>query len=181
MSYQSLLAMLLRVAGVAILVSAVAGIPTTFTSLLTWKGPHDFSVTELVLLSLAAAIPAIVLSLLLILYPSSVVRPPSPESSELARETQWAGHFQATAFSVLGVYFIASALCSAAYYFARLKLYFQVIGSSDAFPKMPLLLPDDFGGFAFTAIQLLVGIALFLGGPGLVRLWARLRGQSGDR
>jgi len=177
MSYRSLFAALLRLAGVVILVSAVAGIPSTFFSLLTYKGT-DFSIGELVFFSVAGAAVPVLLGLLLIVMPGTIASPLSSEPQEPPSDARLVNQLQTVAFSVLGLYFIAQSLSSAVYYFSRLKLYFDVIGPSDAVPNMPIMLPDDFGGIAFVVIQFIVGIGLFLGARGLSGVLSRLRGHD---
>src|SRR5262245_34910547 len=171
MDYKSLSALLLRVAGVIILVSAVGTIPSTFVKLYDAKSATaDVMVSWLLTVS-AVGVPILV-GLALIYFPmmitNQLLHTEGESTIDLSRLEQ-------LAFSVLGVYFVANALLDGFHWIAELRLYF--VFYEEMAPVQPFRLPPrSFADIAASCLQLIIGLFLLFGGPGLASLVQRLRG-----
>jgi hypothetical protein len=185
MDYRSFASLALRLAGVFILVCAIAGIPNTSVNLYMFGTRNELTPPLLVTLApaLFSVSGSVIIGLLLIYFPSTVVnrvvaRDPAVTEGSIAYRD-----LQSLAFSVLGLYFICVGLFDLMYWAARGRLYYLAIDeAAAAFPRLPSLAPDEFGGLVSATLQVVGGVALFFGARGLSGLVERLRGnRSADR
>jgi hypothetical protein len=181
MDYRSISALALRLAGVFILVSGIAGMPNTFVNLYVFAAREALSpsVLPVLLQTFIAASGALIIGLLLVFFPSVVAN--RVVNAEAVGKEGSLGYreLQALGFSVLGLYFVAIGFFDGIYWFARARIYYQVISeASAAFPRPPALAPDEFGGAVSSALQFLGGLGLLLGARGLSRLVQKLRGAD---
>lgn len=175
MDHRSLSNLLLRFAGVVILISTVLAIPRTITSLSTTGSPETSLVSSLAMSVLASLLP-LVIAFGLIWFPSTISNRLVDGEDQIAQPSQQLLILQQLGFSVLGIYFVSSALFDAVFWFARHRLYYAIVLENQEFLKPPPLLPDDFAGMTSTGIQFVVGLLLVLGGKGIANVIGKLRG-----
>jgi len=173
MDYKSLTSLMLRLAGVFIVVSAITSAPQTFVTLLYSSGGAQLVDTW----ALAAAgfavfaIPFLV-GLLLIYFPARIA---NRMLSGAGAETADALVLQQVAFSTLGLYFVTVAAYETFYWWAKLRIYFAVFEEMN-FSGLPRRLSEtDFAGMMSTGAQFIAGAVLLLGGRGIANLFHRLR------
>jgi hypothetical protein len=156
MDYQSLTSLALRLTGVIIMVVAVVSLPSTFVSFYFWS---QGVASALSLTAVVSGLP-ILAGLLLIYFPGTIAN----RMVSGGGETVGTLPLQQVAFSVLGLYFLTSAL-------------------ADAASWLPMLLPDIPAGInsgsaflASTAARFVAGALLLFGGRGLANFVHQLRG-----
>jgi hypothetical protein len=183
MNYRSLTSLALRLAGVFILVSGVAGMPNTFVNLYsvhTREALHP-SMVLLAMQTLFALSGPLIIGLVLIFFPSVVANRVIKTDVVGSEGSVGYRELQALAFSVLGVYFISIGVFDAVYWVARLRLYYRVIeDAAAAFPRPPAIAPDEFGGLVSSALYLMGGLILLFGATGISHLVQRIRGAAHD-
>jgi hypothetical protein len=88
------------------------------------------------------------------------------------------------AIAALGLYFVATGIADAFYYWGKAGLYYRYVTENN-FP-LPVIAADDFGGFFSTAARLAIGVVLVLLSRGIVAVRRRLlslrplTGQAGQ-
>ena len=170
MDCRSLTSLMLRLAGVFILVSAVTSAPQTFFGLLYRRGGESVDIWPLAVAAFATfAIPFLV-GLLLIYFPATVAN----RMVSAGTETADALILQQVAFSAFGLYFVTVAVYEAVYWWAKLQLYFAVYEEMN-FARPTHLRDEDFAGIVSTGAQFVAGVAVLLGGRGIANLFHRLR------
>ena len=182
MDYRSISALALRLAGVFILVSGIAGLPNTFVNLYVFAARDALSpsVLPVLLQTLIAVSGALIIGLLLVFFPSIVAN--RVVNAEAVEKEGSVGYreLQALGFSVLGLYFVAIGFFDGVYWFARGRIYYEAISeAAAAFPRPPALAPDEFGGLVSSALHVLGGFCLLFGARGISRLVQKVRG-AGD-
>jgi len=172
MDYKSLTSLMLRLAGVFIVVSAITSAPQTFFNLLYRRGGAE-SVDTWALAAAGFAVFAIpfLVGLLLIYFPGRIA---NSMVSSAGAETVDALVLQQVAFSALGLYFVTVAAYETFYWWAKLQIYFAVFEEMN-FPGPRRLREDDFAGMVSTGAQFIAGGILLLGGRGIANLFHRLR------
>lgn len=178
---RSLVTLILRVAGALVLVFAISAIPRLLAaSLMVKDDPESSAVSAAVNLILAVGLPAL-FGVWLIRSPGVIANKivlsvaPRPGATSLTRQ------LQAATFSVLGLWLVTQALVDGVYWWAKLRLYHSYIGDQAVSGHMPEILSDDFAGVVATVFEFVLGVAIFLGANGFVRLWWRLRARDQDR
>lgn len=176
MDHRALSRLLLRIAGVVVIVATLTSVPKSVVALVVAAG-QDADVSPLMTALLASFVPVLI-GIALVWLPGSVANrlvdntPTGSDSSEAV------AHLHAIALSVLGFYFVATAIFDAAFWLARIKLYAAVIDGSEVFAGVPKVMPDDFAGMVATGLQALVGLVLVLGSKGAARLLSKARGRD---
>jgi hypothetical protein len=180
MDYKSLTSLLLRLTGVIMMVTSAIYVPHTFIRLM-FSNPDGSVNAETWLLTAVAATFPIVIGLLLIYFPARIANRivyGEGEAADTPRLERDAQRLEQIAFSVLGLYFVATAMFDAIHLYARLRLYPLIfsslsVGASDG---VPWLSGTDFANIAATFTQFAAGMILLLGGGrGLANLFRRLR------
>jgi hypothetical protein len=171
MDHRSLTALMLRIAGVLILVELVTSAPHTIMNLLHFGGKETAPVDALALTSLALVLP-LAIGLVLIYFPSSIagriVR--TDHAGEEAKAVSES--LLPVAIACLGVYFVSVALYDEVYWLAKLRIYYVFEERhGNAIP----LAPQDFAGIVSAVFQFTVGFVLLLGTRGISKLIVRLR------
>ncbi|MBD9393270.1 hypothetical protein [Acidovorax sp. ACV01] len=176
MDHRSLSRLLLRIAGVVVVVATLTSVPKSIVTLVVAAG-QDADVSPLMTAVVASLVPLLI-GLALIWLPGTVANWLVDDTVTDKSESDTAANLQAIALSVLGFYFVASALFDAVFWVARIRLYAAVIASNEAFAGMPPLMPDDFGSMVATGAQAVVGVLLLLGSKGAGRLLSKARGRT---
>lgn len=175
MDHHALSNLLLRVAGVIIVVSSVLSVPPTVIGLAT-NDSSSGNLTSAVLMSGLAALLPLLVGLVLLWFPGTVTHRIVGVRHEEASAVADGEKLRQLAFSVLGLYFVSSALFDAVYWYARLKLYHSTVAAEFAYMMPPVVLQDDFAGMLSTGSQLIVGLLLLFGSKGISNLVAKVRG-----
>ncbi len=173
MDYRTITSLMLRLAGVFILVQLVTSVPQAITNLLRFGGQEIVGVDALWLSAVALVLP-LVIGLMLVYFPSTVanrvVRVEEPVDTGKLAES-----LLPVALACLGVYFVCAALFDGVYYLSRMWLYYAVVDKLRWTGPAPALTPGDFAGIASTLAQFVIGLALALGPKGLRKLVTRMR------
>lgn len=178
MDFRSLTSLLLRLTGVLMIVGPAVSVPHTFVQLLmlaSANGAADLTVVSLqtwLLTALAAAFPMIIGAFLLY-FPATVAN--GIVAGITDDGAQDARYLTEIAFSILGLYFLATAMFDATYWCAKLRLYpalFEPLSTSR--PQIP---DRDFAGMVSTGVQFVAGLALLLHGCRLADIVRRLRSR----
>jgi ABC-type arginine transport system permease subunit len=154
--YKSPAWLALRLTGVIIMVTAVIALPNAFISLYVWS---QGAFRALALTAMVSGLP-IVVGLLLIYFPGTIAN----RMVSGGGETVGTLPLQQVAFSVLGLYFLTSAVADAAYWI----------------PTLGPSIPSGITGSALlasTAVRFVVGLLLLFGGRGLANFVHQLRGS----
>lgn len=175
MDHRSLSNLLIRLAGVIIIISSVLAIPHTVVSLATTGSPGDSLTSAIIMAGVSTLLPALI-GLGLLWFPGTVTNRVICEAKGDTSITTDPVNLQQLVFSALGMYFFASSLFDAVYWLSRLKLYYAALDVLPSFQKAPFILPDDFAGMMSTATEFIVGIYLLFGSKGISNLVAKLRG-----
>lgn len=174
MDYRTITSLMLRIAGVLILVQLVLFFPREFISLIQWGGESANRQELFVLLGLSLILP-VVIGVMLIYFPSIVTNRIISAKDEVESIAKFED-LRPLAFSCMGLYFISSSLFDGIYWLAKLNIYYSAVAKEQWIGSPPAIMPDDFAGIASTVFQLLIGLILLLGSKGINNLVTRLRG-----
>ena len=173
MDYRTITSLMLRVAGVLILVQFITSIPQTIANLLHFGGSQAQGLDSLWLSAMAPVLP-LAIGLVLIYFPSAitnrVVRTVEPVDANGFTES-----LLPVALACLGVYFMCAALYDGVYWFSKVRLHYVVADKLRWVGPPPTLMPDEFAGIASTLTQFIIGIALTFGSKGIGKLVMRMR------
>ncbi len=173
MDHRTLSNLIIRLAGLIVLINALLAIPGTIVELAGTPYP-DQLIGPAIFAGVAALLP-LVAGLAMVWFPGTISnRIIGVRGGEVIDSDDSLG-LQQTAVSILGLYFIAVSLIDAVYWVARARLYALLVAAPPVNLNAPALLREDFAGMVATAAQLLIGLGLVLGSRGLARLLARLR------
>ena len=176
MDHHALSRLLLRIAGVVVIVATLTSVPKSIVTLAVAAG-QDASVSPLLTAMIASLVPLLI-GIALIWLPGTVANRLVDDTPASGDQGNTAASLQAIALSAIGFYFVASALFDAVFWVARIKLYAAVIESNQAFEGVPPVMPDDFAGMVATGVQALVGIVVLLCSKGVGRLLSKARGRD---
>jgi len=175
MEHRALAALIIRIAGLLVIVSSVSkgaeSIGPIFRSDLFEKVG-----ISLLLLSIAVSVVIpVILGVVLINFPRSVatkvlrIEGLDPASEKEVRP------LQQVAFAAIGLWLTIYAILDAVYVYARARIYNRFFESMPAHVALPLG-SDDFGSLISSGLQLLIGLFLLIGHRGIVNALARFRG-----
>ena len=173
MNYRNITSLMLRIAGLLILVQLVISFPREFISLIQWGGESVNKYELFVLLGFSLTLPAAI-GVSLIYFPSIVANRIVSVGSEGESIVKF-DDFRPLIISCLGLYFISTAIFDGIYLLSKLNIYFAVINKEQWMGPPPALMPDDFAGIASTSVQLLIGLVLLLGSKGISHFIEKLR------
>jgi hypothetical protein len=174
MEHRALAALMLRIAGLLLIVWALADAGKSLGPFVVQpRGGFDFGLVAAgVLFGLAMPVG---IGLVLLYFPGTlttrVLRIPgieSPRDGELPA-------YERVAFAVMGLWWVLDAILDALYVYARSRLYLRFMEDQPAYVRLPALTPDDFASLVVSAAQLLIGLWLMLGNRGLAGLLYRIR------
>jgi hypothetical protein len=173
METRTLAALLLRIAGLIVIVSSLTGAAKTFGPMIN---PEVIAKLGLGWLFLAAAVSIVVpvlLGLVLIYFPSVTshtlkIDASPPTDSEIAP-------LQRVAFAAIGLWLSLNAVLDTVYVFAKIRLYQRLVEDMPSYGRASALLPDDFATLVTAALQLVFGIWLLFGNRALANILGRFR------
>ena len=177
MEHRALVALILRIAGLLIIVTTVTGAVRGFGPWLFPLNTTDNGGIPLLLLSLfVGVVIPVTIGIGLIYFPSTVAsRVLKIEGLELNVDNSTAP-FQRVAFAAIGLWFTVHALVDATYVYAKIRLYFYLLKDVSSAPMLPEIAAGDFAALIATGLKLIIGIWLLIGNRGLVNMLERLRG-----
>jgi hypothetical protein len=174
MDHKALSALILRIAGLLVIVYTVTNVAKSFGPFFDPTTMRGVSVWPVVVASLLSVGLPILIGLLLIYFPKTIaINVLKVQGAEVNPED--IRPLQRVAFSTVGLWLALYAVIDAVYFWGKARLYFQYMEGMPAYGKAPALPPDDFGGLLSCAVQLIIGICLLLGSRGLVNMLARVR------
>jgi len=173
MEHKALSALMIRIAGVIVLVYSITNAAGYLVPYLYPRSTEGLELWPVLMSVIVTIVIPVCLGLFLIYFPHSITaRVLKVEGTPIDADA--VKPLQRVAFSAIGLWLTLYAVIDATYYFARSRLY----GSFDrdhAYSSDPRLLPDDWGGLISAALQLVIGVSLLFGSRGLVNLLARIR------
>ena len=174
MDHKALSALILRIAGLLVIVYTVINVAKSFGPFFDPTMMRGVGVWPVVLAALLSVGLPILIGLLLIYFPSTMATSVlKVQGAEVNAED--IRPLQRVAFSTLGLWLALYAIIDAVYFWGKTRLYFQYMEDMPAYGKAPALPPDDFGGLLSCAVQLVIGVCLLLGSRGLVNMLVRIR------
>jgi hypothetical protein len=173
--HKALSALILRIAGLLIVVFTITNAAKNLDFFFSPSTPQGVSVWPMLAATLVSVGLPVLVGLLLVYFPSAIAtRVLKVQGADVNVDDIKA--LQCVAFSTLGLWLTLYAVVEAVYYWAKARLYLQYIAEMRWQGTLPPMQPDDFGGLVSCAVQLVFGIWLLVGNRGLVNVLARLRG-----
>lgn len=176
MDHHALSRLLLRIAGVVVIVATLTTVPKSIVALVVAAG-QDANASPLLTAMIASLVPLLI-GIALVWLPGTVANRLVDDTPTRNSQGDTSAGLQAVALSIVGFYFLASSLFDAVFWVARIKLYSAVIETSEAFAGAPAIMPDDFAGMVATVVQALAGILLLLGSKSIGRMLVKARGHA---
>jgi hypothetical protein len=175
--------LLVKIAGLVIIVSAVIDLPV----LLARSLPIQEPMTARDVIAMTLVPPAIAVLIGIVMFWGAgrvvdrlLVAPAAPgQGGGLDLRA-----IEEIAIAALGLYFVATAIADAFYYWGKAGLYYRYVTENNI--PLPVIAADDFGGFVSTAARLAIGVVLILFSRGIVAVRRRLlslrpiAGQAGQ-
>src|SRR5438128_1609531 len=176
MEHRALAALIIRIAGLLVIVSAITNAARSFGPFFDPATVQKVGLGLLLFSTLMSVGIPILLGLVLVYFPGAITtRVLRIEGLDAGGENN-TKPLQRVAFATIGLWLTTYALIDAVYFYAKARLYFRILEEMPAYSKPPLISPDDFGGLVASGLQLIIGLWLLLGNRGIVNALARLRG-----
>jgi hypothetical protein len=174
-SHRDLARLLVKIAGLVVIVSALSDLPTNLSRLIT--ADASASVLAMSLMTFGPASISICAGLIMIWGAGNITDHllylPStrPDNGPLAF-----AEIEEIAVSLLGLYLVANGLAEALYYWGKTELYYDYV-VAHAYSGQKIA-PAEFGGLIAGGVRVAIGLALFFGNRGLISLRRKLVKQS---
>lgn len=176
MEHRALASLIIRIAGLLVIVSAITNAARSFGPFFDPTTVQKIGIGLLLLSTLVSVGIPILLGLVLVYFPSAITtRVLRIEGLDAGGEND-TRPLQRVAFATIGLWLTAYALIDAVYLYAKARLYFRILEEMAAYSKPPPISPDDFGSLVSSGMQLIIGLWLLVGNRGIVNVLARLRG-----
>jgi hypothetical protein len=176
MEHRALASLIIRIAGLLVIVSAITNAARYFGPFFYADATQKVGVAVVLLSVFISVVMPVLLGLLLVYFPgTTTTRVLRIEGLEAGDENN-TKPLQRVAFGAIGMWLAAYALIDSVYVYARTRLYFRMLEEMPSYAKLPAMNADDFGNLVASALQLIIGIWLLLGNRGIVNVLTRLRG-----
>ncbi|TMH37945.1 MAG: hypothetical protein E6H56_16605 [Betaproteobacteria bacterium] len=176
MDHRALAALIIRVAGLLVIVSAITYATKSFGPFFVADTVQKVGVELLLASAFVSVVIPIALGLVLVYFPGMITtRVLRIEGLESGSESDTKA-LQRVAFTTIGLWLTLYAVIDAVYFYSRARLYFRFFQDMPAYSKLPPLSPDDFGGLLASGLQLIIGLWLLIGNRAIVNVLTRLRG-----
>jgi hypothetical protein len=176
MDHRALAALILRIAGLLVIVSAITYATKSFGPLVVADNIPKMGIALLLASVLVSVVMPVLLGLVLVYFPGTITtRVLRIEGLEFGNDNDFKA-LQRVAFATIGLWLALYALIDAVYFYSKARLFFQFLQGMPSYSKLPPLSPDDFGGLVASGLQLIVGLWLLIGNRGIVNVLTRLRG-----
>jgi hypothetical protein len=176
MEQRGLAALIVRIAGLLIVVSAITNFAESLGPLFRSDSLQKIGVELLLLSAVISLVIPIVLGLVLIYFPVAItIKVLRVDALEAAAEIQ-VRPLQQVAFAAIGLWLVIHAILDFVYVYAKSQIYIRFFEDMPAYAKPLPVLPDDFASYVSSGVQLLFGVSLLVGSRGLANVISRLRG-----
>ncbi|HEU5178090.1 MAG TPA: hypothetical protein VFU24_11620 [Burkholderiales bacterium] len=176
MEHRALASLILRIAGLLLVVTTVANAAKSFAPLFYAGNPDKVGIGLLLLAGFVTVVIPILLGIVLIYFPRAmttrVLRVEGLESGDASNTAA----LQRVAFAVTGMWLAAYAVIDSVYTYARVRLYYRFLEEMPSYARPPSISADDFAALVSSALQLVIGLWLLIGNRGIVNALSRLRG-----
>ncbi len=176
MDHRALAVLIIRVAGLLVIVSAIGYAAKSFGPFFFAETFQKVSVGLLLVSIFVSIVVPVALGLVFIYFPGTITtRLLRVEGLESGSEKD-TKPLQRVAFATIGIWLTLYAMIDAVYFYSKAYLYLRFFEDMRAYSRPPSLSPDDFGGLVASGLQLIIGLWLLMGNRGIVNVLTRLRG-----
>lgn len=176
MEYRMLAALIIRLAGLLLIVSTVNSAAKSFSYFIHAGSAEKVGIGLLLLSVFVSAILPVVIGALLIYFPKAVTTNVLKIQGLESGTENDLRPLQRVAFAVVGLWLVVYAILDAVYVYAKTRVYFRILEEMPSYSKLPPISPDDFGSIVSAVLQLVIGLWLLIGNRSIVNVLARLRG-----
>jgi hypothetical protein len=165
--------LLLKIAGLVIIVFAIASAPDYVVRALSARATEG-SLTGYILLGVLPVLVPLALGALLFTFPADIVRRSTGLPASTSPDTAAA---EKLAYVILGAYLLSQAIVDGAYLLGKLRLYtIYIEGHGYASDRTSPALPDDFARICGSVAEFILAWVLILGASGLTALRRKVVG-----
>src|SRR5262245_7310380 len=170
MGHRALAALIVRVAGLLVIVSSITYATKSFGPFLVADMAQKVGLELLLASALVSVVIPIALGLVLVYFPGTITSQVLRiEGLESGNESDLRA-LQRVAFATIGLWLTLYAVIDAVYFYSKARLYFKILEDMPAYSKPPPLSPDDFGGLVSSGLQFIIGLGLLIGNRGIVNV-----------
>lgn len=176
MEHRALAALIVRIAGLLIVVTALANSAKSIAPFFYpkfWDKPG--AGVMLLEVIVVVAIP-VAIGLFLINFPALTTRKVLRIEGIDAETESQVQPLQRVAFAAIGLWLSIYAILDVLYVYARYRLLFALTDDLPSYANPPPVSAEDYASYITSGVQLLIGVLLLLGNRGLASVIARLRG-----
>ena len=175
MDARSLSNLLLRVAGLVIVINAMGAIPAGMAEiLLPWFRGHPPEMSVVVFL-LFGHVFALLMGLALLKFPNTIAATLLLVDTSEATPATPLPQLQELVLFGIGFYLLASGVVDTSYWLAKIMYLYRISAADTHYTGQAVLGAREVGGIVSTAIQIVIGLGLTLGFRRLRRLVLALR------
>lgn len=178
MEFRALAALILRIAGLLIIVSSMTWTARTYISFFFPEPIEKIGVAVLLISSAVSLFVPILLGLCLIYLPGTVISRILKIDGLDATTASSVAPLQRISFAAIGLWLVIWALIDGIYIYSKTQLYFRIIQDMPSNWRPPAISPDDFASIISTALQFLLGIWLLFGNRAIANLVMRAKDSA---
>ncbi|WP_395678159.1 hypothetical protein [Inquilinus sp.] len=161
----------IKIAGLIIIVVAVTDVPHLLAGMLPLQPP--MTVRDVVAMAFTPPAIAALIGLLMVWGAGRIadrlLAGPAAPAQDGGLDLRGV---EEVAIAAIGLYFVATGIADAVYYWGKIGLYHRFITENAL--AMPVILEADFGGILSAAARVVIGALLFLLSRGVVAMRRRL-------
>lgn len=177
MDSRALANLIVRLSGLIVVVYAVTSSAKTIAQIFDTPFSQGIPYSDLALSAFFSLGIPLIVGLALIYFPATIARKALRiEAADI--DSNSASLLQYVAFSSIGLWLVVFSIIDATYFLGKTRLYLRYFQDYSATMPMPPMLPDDFAGMVSCGVQLVLGLLLFIGSRGLVKLGENFRGRE---
>jgi len=174
MDHRALAALIIRVAGLLIVVSAITTY-ATYSFAPFFLGDTTQKVEILLTSAFVSVVIPVALGLVLVYFPGTITtRVLRIEGLESGSESDVKA-LQRVAFAAIGLWLTLYAVIDAVSIYSKVRLYHRFFADMPTYSRPPAWSSDDFGGLVASGLQLIIGLCLLIGNRGIVNVLTRLQ------
>ena len=178
MEHRALAALILRIAGLLIIVTSITWTARTYISFFFPEPVEKIGLGVLLASTAISLFVPIILGLFLICLPGTVISRILRIDGLDATASSSIAALQRVSFASIGLWMVVWALIDGLYVYSKTQLYYRLIQEMPAYAKPAAISPDDFASIISTILQFVFGVWLLFGNRGIANLVAKAQGHS---